>query len=440
MSFPDRYVVSAPGKAILFGEHAVVYGKTAIAGSLEDLRTYMLFEKRLDGYLELNFPDLDLQYALLWPESALPHHLVEIDGKEQKDMVLNEKLLQALKPIVNEGGEKNNIPLNGLQQVASLAFLYLYTNISSKQTSWCGMTVHIRSNLPVGAGLGSSASYSVCSAAGLLLALGHISLPHTVETSNNDLNSNVASAELINRWAFQVEKIIHGNPSGIDNSVATFGNNDYLFLSKLCTSDKLFMGFYVFIKGGAVSYKRGSQHINLAGFHSFRFLLINTNKPRDAKTQIENVRIKRDKYPDIVNPILDAIDAISMSLIKLLESGASQQKMLKELEDLIDLNHYLINSLGVGHPSLEKVHEITTRFNLHSKLTGAGGGGCALVLIPNDFPDEDMKSIKEVFSQNGFDYYETRFGGHGLAAMDATTIFTCSEEFLKIEKKNFRQM
>ena len=51
------------------------------------------------------------------------------------------------------------------------------------------------------------------------------------------------------------------------------------------------------------------------------------------------------------------------------------------LQDLIDLNHHLVNSLGVGHSTLDKVREITAQFGLHSKLTGAGGGGCALTFI-----------------------------------------------------------
>jgi mevalonate kinase len=69
--------------------------------------------------------------------------------------------------------------------------------------------MRVRSQLPVGAGLGSSASFSVCGAAALLKF-------HGLD----------ATDDAINRWAFLAEKIIHGNPSGIDNTVATFGNSD----------------------------------------------------------------------------------------------------------------------------------------------------------------------------------------------------------------------
>ncbi len=86
------------------------------------------------------------------------------------------------------------------------------------------MTVHVTSNLPVGAGLGSSASYSVCLATGLLLALGHIPIPNSIEgNTDSSFSGSSTSMNLINRWAFQAEKVIHGNPSGIDNAIATYG-------------------------------------------------------------------------------------------------------------------------------------------------------------------------------------------------------------------------
>uniref|UniRef100_A0A1I7X6J1 Mevalonate kinase n=1 Tax=Heterorhabditis bacteriophora TaxID=37862 RepID=A0A1I7X6J1_HETBA len=56
--------VSAPGKIILFGEHAVVYGKTAIAGSI-DLRTYVSLFTSADGRIYLSLPDLGVEKTWL---------------------------------------------------------------------------------------------------------------------------------------------------------------------------------------------------------------------------------------------------------------------------------------------------------------------------------------------------------------------------------------
>jgi mevalonate kinase len=84
----------------------------------------------------------------------------------------------------------------------------------------------------VGAGLGSSASYSVCVATALLLANRRINLPKLpAPTSAEHLHIShqgrraipAATAEEVNKWAFVAEKILHGNPSGVDNSVSVFG-------------------------------------------------------------------------------------------------------------------------------------------------------------------------------------------------------------------------
>ena len=46
------------------------------------------------------------------------------------------------------------------------------------------------------------------------------------------------------------------------------------------------------------------------------------------------------------------------------------------------MNHHLLNALGVGHSSLDGVCQVVDQFGLTGKLTGGGGGGCAIALIP----------------------------------------------------------
>ena len=52
---------------------------------------------------------------------------------------------------------------------------------------------------------------------------------------------------------------------------------------------------------------------------------------------------------------------------------------------LINLNGDLLCALGVSHPALGCVREISNSYKFASKLTGAGGGGCAIILLPYDF-------------------------------------------------------
>lgn len=79
-----------------------------------------------------------------------------------------------------------------------------------------GVTFTASANLPIGAGLGSSAAFSTCAASSLLLAHSVISKPQNERFSTTETN-------LIDGYAFLAEKVLHGNPSGIDNAVSVRG-------------------------------------------------------------------------------------------------------------------------------------------------------------------------------------------------------------------------
>lgn len=55
--------------------------------------------------------------------------------------------------------------------------------------------------------------------------------------------------------------------------------------------------------------------------------------------------------------------------------------VLYRLQELIDINQHHLNVMGVGHPALDTLCQITLTRGLHSKLTGAGGGGCGITLL-----------------------------------------------------------
>ena len=88
------------------------------------------------------------------------------------------------------------------------------------------------SSLPTGAGLGSSAAYGVTLSAALLINKGAVVLStqafSTCETPA-ELGLPTADCKLISDWAFEAEKMIHGRPSGIDNSISVYGK----YLGKL---------------------------------------------------------------------------------------------------------------------------------------------------------------------------------------------------------------
>ena len=89
----------------------------------------------------------------------------------------------------------------------------------------------------------------------------------------------------------------------------------------------------------------------------------------------------------------------------------------KKKKKLIDRNQELLNEIGVGHHTLDEICNISSSFGFHSKLTGAGGGGCAYVLIPNQLNAEkelDLNNLKNELKKKGYYYFETTICGEGL--------------------------
>lgn len=262
--------------------------------------------------------------------------------------------------------------LDNAQRGAALAFLMLVALLfsSSMDALGQGFRMVVESKLPVGAGLGSSASFSV-SVGGALL---NLCSPGFLEKSPHPL-------ELVNRLGYLAERVIHGNPSGVDNTVSTYGR--------------------------FVTYQRG-QFSKLDALSSLRILLTNSKVPRNTKKMVAGVRALRDQFPRVVDPILDAIDNISHSLLGLLNGP---DDLLPALHRLVGMNHQLLCCLGVSHPSLETiVATCQQEFRLAAKLTGAGGGGCALALLPEQFNEAPL--CAKLASQ-GFEVYPTTLGGAG---------------------------
>ena len=84
------------------------------------------------------------------------------------------------------------------------------------------------------------------------------------------------------------------------------------------------------------------------------------------------------------------------------------------LQELIDINQGLLKTIGVSHASLDLVQELTAKQKLHSKLTGAGGGGFAFALVTPQHEDEQIQTAKDELEKNGFECWEAQIGCHGL--------------------------
>jgi len=155
-------------------------------------------------------------------------------------------------------------------------------------------------------------------------------------------------------------------------------------------------------------------------FKSFRFLLTDSRVPRDTKKLVAGVAAKKLAEPAVVEHILDSIQSISDEARRALgDPELPRNKLLSVLAALITENHAHLVALGVSHPVLEAIRVQTAAepYCLNTKLTGAGGGGCAVTLIPDDMKESVLRALVEGLSISGFRPYLTSVGGSGLGIL-----------------------
>eukprot|EP01027_Heterolobosea_sp_BB2_P008293 GEZU01012297.1.p1 GENE.GEZU01012297.1~~GEZU01012297.1.p1 ORF type:complete len:412 (+),score=85.17 GEZU01012297.1:92-1327(+) len=374
----DTIFVSAPGKILLFGEHAVVYSKTAIASSV-DLRTYAKL-------VRIPTPDAATTIRLILPDLKLDRQwpVEQLQNAKRAKKISDEYDDDEVKAIVN------NVT-SATESMAVKAFLHLFykleADIASRNSGY-NFEFEVQSKIPIGAGMGSSGSYCVCLSALLLGLAGKLTLDVWGSRSNT-MQPDAKDLDAINSLAFSAEKIIHGTPSGVDNSVSTYG--------------------------GAISFTK--PHItHLDRFPSFvRFLVVNTRQSRNTAQLVAGVRELKTKFPAIIDPIIDSIHQISLQCIQLFSNYQSPEELCSTMEKLIDVNHHLLCGIGVGHEKLDTVCRVTRRFGLHSKLTGAGGGGCAFTLLPVGISSATLHEVTKALQAEGFEVFEASIGCPGLS-------------------------
>ena len=193
-------------------------------------------------------------------------------------------------------------------------------------------SVYINSQIPSSSGLGSSAAVTVA----------------TLSAINDEFRKNKTREDIAN-MAFEIEKKVQkGRASPTDTTVSSYGG-------------------IVLISGGS-RRRLPPQNMHLVIGDS----LVSHSTGR----MVEQVAERKKNHPNIVDPVLDAIEAVSMSAIHYLNNP-------KELGRYMNMNHALLEVLGVGHPQLAKmVLAARNAGAFGAKITGAGGGGCMVALCP----------------------------------------------------------
>lgn len=78
------------------------------------------------------------------------------------------------------------------------------------------------------------------------------------------------------------------------------------------------------------------------------------------------------------------------------------------------MNQNLLATLNVSHPKLDKICAIVKGYGLHGKLTGAGGGGYAIALVPPYYEEATLRGLINVLISEGFEALITDLGGPGV--------------------------
>jgi mevalonate kinase len=213
-----------------------------------------------------------------------------------------------------------------------------------------GINVEITSTVPVAAGLGSSAAVvaAVTTAVGALL----------------DMNM---SKEDIFKIAYEAEKLVHGTPSGVDPAISTFG--------------------------GTLLYQMDTGFKPLEVKADIPLVIGDTGVERSTRVQVEKVREVKQRYPQIVQPMMSAAREIVLRAL-----DAFKKNDLETLGGLMNLNQALLYGVGVSDESLEWLINAARKAGaLGAKLTGAGGGGCMIALAGN----EKLGQVSEAIQRAG---------------------------------------
>lgn len=195
-------------------------------------------------------------------------------------------------------------------------------------------SVYINSQLPSSSGLGSSAAVTVA----------------TIAAINDEFELD-KTKDQIAEIAYKIEKRVQkGRASPTDTTVSTYGG---MFLIKEGTRKRLAPQNYHLVVG-------------------------NSQVTHSTARMVEKVADLKGKFPQICEPVLDAIEALTLDAMKHLDEP-------QYLGRLMDMNHALLDVLGVGHPQLSRLVLAARATGAYgAKITGAGGGGCMVALAPKN--------------------------------------------------------
>ena len=300
------FTASAPGKIILFGEHAVVYGQPAIAVPVSQVQaraTVMPSPRGVPGEVLILAPSINLESTL-------------------EDLAEGNPIREAVWGVLR--------------------------SLAVERMPAC--TLKVSSSIPVAAGLGSGAAVSVAVIRAIAGFLGQ-PLPN----------------ETVSQLAFDVEKIHHGNPSGIDNNVVTYAAPVYFVKDQVLETFEIGEGFNLVIGDTGIS--------------------------SPTHETVSDVRLGWGMESEKYERLFAAVGSITITARQAIEKGQPTW-----LGPLMDENHSLLQEIGVSSPELDHLVEVAVEAGAWgAKLSGGGRGGNMIALTG----PEDVTTVEAALCKAG---------------------------------------
>ena len=290
---------SAPGKVILFGEHFVVYGVKAILCSINK-RVTVTAEKTSERKISINS---EIGNLILEPNKLIS----EINSP--------------LKP-----------------------FYYLANKAIKNQDT--GIEIKIKSEIPLGAGLGSSSACCVAGAAAIFKLFEDV------------------SKERILELAIEAERTIFENTSGADCTVCTYG--------------------------GIIEYGKKQGFKKIEDEPNFQLVIANSNIEHSTESMVSGVKTFVIKNKEKFSKLLNQESKLVEDVLKLLKENNPE-----ELGEKINQNQKYLETIGISNNQLKKMIEIGQKTSFGAKITGSGGGGCIFALTNESNVEQSLKEFKD---------------------------------------------
>ena len=307
-------IAKAPGKIILFGEHFVVYENRAILGAINKYATVTSEKTNTDNILI---------------SSSLGQSSIQKD----EDVSNVEKKFRPFFFIAREVIEKNDFDK--------------------------GITIKIESDIPIGAGLGSSSACCVAAAASIL----------------NLFNS--ADEKEVLELAINAEKTIFPNTSGAD-----------------CT---------VSVSGGIIEYQKEKGFSKIETENEFNFIIIDSEQVHSTDKVVERVRKFKENNSEVFTELCSEEERL---ITKALDS--MKKNDLETIGKCMAQNQMFLEQIGVSNDELLSITKEIEKITFGAKITGAGDGGCIIALTQND------DDLSEYFNTTKYQTYQVTIQKTGM--------------------------